>query len=85
MRRFEVRIFVYCDDILLIGEDKKEVWKASNFLEEYADKVMEQPLHEEVGMQVIYDDYFFVFVGYRFYMYRTHLRNRINVFFFCRM
>ena len=85
MRRFEVRIFVYCDDILLIGEDKKEVWKASNFLEEYADKVMEQPLHEEVGMQVIDDEDFCDFVGYRFYMNRTHLRKRMKGTFMCRM
>ena len=85
MRECDVRIFVYCDDILVIGEDKKEVWKASNIIERYANEVMEQPLHEEVGMQIIDNEHFCDFVGYRFYLNRTHLRKRMKGIFMRRM
>ena len=85
MRRYRVRVFAYCDDILIIGRDKKEVWKASNFIEKYANEVMGQPLHEKVGMQVIDDRHFCDFVGYRFYLKKTHLRRRMKGLFMRRM
>ena len=85
MRLFDVRIFMYCDDTLIIGRDKKEVWKANNYIEWYAKNVMEQPLHEEVGMQIIDDRHFCDFVGYRFYLNRVLLRKSMKEKFMRRM
>lgn len=78
MRRCKVRVFIYCDDILIIGRDKSEVWKANAILEEYASKEMEQRLHEEVGMEIIDEKNFCDFVGYRFYFGHTFLRKAMK-------
>ena len=85
MRKCKVRVFAYCDDILLIGRDKKQVWEASNCIQAYADKVMGQPLHEKVGMQIIDNNHFCDFVGYRFYLNRTLMRKRMKRIFMRRM
>lgn len=85
MARFDVRVFIYCDDILIVGRNKKEVWKASRFISEYGEKVMCQRLHENVGMQVIDRRCFCDFVGYRFYSHKTHLRKRMKGIFMRRM
>lgn len=81
MRRFKVHIEIYCDDIVILGTDKKEVWKASRFIDEYAEKVMMQPLHENVGMQIIDERHFLDFVGYRFYFNHTLLRKKMKIKF----
>lgn len=78
MARFKVRILIYCDDIVIISDDKREVWKASNFLDRYAKEVMQQPLHEEYGMQIIDEDHFLDFVGYRYYFGHTGLRKKMK-------
>ena len=81
MRRYKVRVEIYCDDIVILGTDKREVWKASNFLDDYAAKVMMQPLHEEYGMQIIDEDHFLDFVGYRFFFNHTLLRKKMKIKF----
>lgn len=78
MARFKVRVFIYCDDIALIGRDKREVWKAVNYVRDYAEKVMEQPLHENAGVQIIDSTHFLDMVGYRFYFGHTLLRKRMK-------
>ncbi len=78
MRRFKVRVFIYCDDIAIVGRDKKEVWKAVNYVKEYAEKVMEQPLHTNIGVQIIDENHFMDMVGYRFYFGHTLLRKRMK-------
>ncbi len=77
-RKFDVKVEIYCDDMVILGKNNKEVWKAINFILEYADEVMHQQLHDNIGMQIIDDTHFLDFVGYRFYFNHTMLRKRMK-------
>ena len=81
MRRFDVFVEIYCDDIVIMSKDKKQVWKAVRYVQEYAEKVLCQPLHENVGVQIIDETHFLDFVGYRFYINHTLLRKRMKIKF----
>lgn len=81
MRRYGVFLLIYCDDIVIMGLDKKEIWKAVNFVIEYASKVMCQPLHENIGMQVIDERHALDFVGYQFFIDHTLIRKRMKARF----
>lgn len=76
--RFRVRMLCYCDDMVIIGRYKREVWKAVNFVMDYARDVMRQPLHGNIGMQVIDENHYLDFVGYRFAFGHTTLRRRMK-------
>lgn len=76
--RFGVRVEVYCDDVVILGEAKKEVWKAVNFVREYAEREMKQRLHGGYSVQVIDGSHALDFVGYRFYFGHTLVRKRIK-------
>lgn len=78
MSHHKVHIFIYCDDIVVIGEDKREVWRAVNEIQDYARDVLRQPIHDNIGMQVIDERHFLDFVGYRFYFDHTLLRKRMK-------
>lgn len=78
MMLFDMFVEIYCDDIVIISRDKKQVWKAVNFTRKYADEVMCQPLHEGYGVQIIDNTHFLDFVGYKFYFNHTELRNRMK-------
>ncbi len=77
-RRYRVKVEIYCDDIVVLGTDKKEVWKAVNHIRSYAEDVMRQPLHGNYGMQVIDTFRCLDFVGFRFYFNHTLLRKRMK-------
>lgn len=85
MAEHDVRLFVYCDDIVVIGEDKREVWAAVNHVLRYAAEVLEQPVHGGYGMQIVDDRHFLDFVGYCFYRNRTLLRRKMKQKFARRM
>lgn len=78
MSSFDVFLEIYCDDIVIMSESKKEVWRAVNFIKAYASEVMCQPLHENIGVQVIESHHGLDFVGYVFYFYHTLLRKRMK-------
>lgn len=78
MARYDVFVEIYCDDIVIISTSKKEVWKAVNFIISYASDEMKQPLHENIGVQIIDSKNFLDFVGYRFYTDHTWLRKRMK-------
>ena len=75
---FNVRIEIYCDDIVIMSRDKKEVWKAVNFIQDYARNDMGQPIHENVGVQIIDETHGLDFVGYQFFFNHTLLRDRMK-------
>lgn len=75
---FGVKVEIYCDDVVVLGLDKKEVWRAVNFILSYARLKMHQPLHTGYGMQIIDPTHFLDFVGYRFYFDHTLLRKRMK-------
>lgn len=79
--RYRVKVEVYCDDVVILGLDKKEVWKAVGFILGYAREEMRQPLHDGYGVQIIDSEHFLDFVGYRFYFNHTLLRKRMKVKF----
>ena len=77
-RDFRVKVEIYCDDVVILGTDKVEVARANAFIEDYAGRVMRQPLHTEYGMQIIDGTHFLDFVGFRFYFNHTMLRKRMK-------
>lgn len=85
MRKCKVKVFIYCDDVLIIGVEKSEVWRANAIIERYAVEVYCQPLHDEVGMEIIDDEHFCDFVGYRFYFGHTFMRKGMREKFERRM
>lgn len=78
MSLYDVFLEIYCDDIVILSESKSAVWKAINHIIGYARDVMCQPLHENIGVQVIDDCHGLDFVGYVFYINHTCLRKRMK-------
>lgn len=76
--QFDVKVEIYCDDVVVMGTDKKEVWKAVHYIARYAEEEMHQPIHSGYGMQIIDETHFLDFVGYRFYFGHTLLRKRMK-------
>lgn len=75
---FKVKVEIYCDDVVVLGLDKKEVWKAVNYILRYANDRMRQDLHTDYSVQIIDEHHFLDFVGYRFYFGYTLLRKRMK-------
>lgn len=73
-----VKVEIYCDDMVILGTSKKQVWQASNRIFDYAARRMYQPLHTNIGMQIIDETHFLDYVGYRFYFNHTTLRKRMK-------
>lgn len=78
MARYDVYVEIYCDDIVIISTSKKEVWNAVSFIISYASDEMKQPLHKNIGVQVIDSRHGLDFVGYVFYINHTALRKRMK-------
>lgn len=78
MTLFDVWVEIYCDDLVICGLSKKEVWRAVNFVRKYAENVMEQPLHTNIGVQIIDKKHRLDFVGYQFFFHHTLLRKRMK-------
>lgn len=76
--KFDVKVEIYCDDVVVLGRDKKETWNAINFIMYYTHNMMHQELHSNIGMQIIDEAHFLDFVGYRFYFNHTMLRKRMK-------
>lgn len=74
----KVSIMVYCDDIVVMGTDKKEVWRVVNAIKDYANNVMHQPLHSNIGMQKVTEKRSLDFVGYQFFKNRILMRKRMK-------
>lgn len=81
MARYDVFLEIYCDDIVIMSRDKRQVWKAVNYVQVYAKDVFAQPLHDNVGVQIIDRTHFLDFVGYRFYIGRTWMRKSMKIRF----
>ena len=78
MALFNVYLEIYCDDIIILARSKKDVWRAVNFIKWYAENVMRQPLHQNIGVQIIDETHGLDFVGYVFYLHHTGLRKRMK-------
>ena len=76
-----VKMFRYCDNVLLIGDSPDALWKAISFIRDYTKNVLEQPLHENVGVQRLDDVHPVDYVGYLFYPDFTFVRKRLKYTF----
>ncbi len=77
----KVKVEIYCDDVVILGIDKKEVWAAVNHVREYAERIMNQALHTGYSVQIIDEHHALDFVGYQFFFGHTLLRKRNKVKF----
>lgn len=77
----KVKVEIYCDDVVILGIDKKEVWAAVNHVREYAERIMNQALHTGYSVQIIDEHHALDFVGYQFFFGHTLLRKRSKVKF----
>lgn len=80
----DVKVYRYCDNILLIGYSREAVWNAIGFIKNYAQNTLEQPLHESVGVQRLCQQHPIDFVGYKFYPDHTLIRTRTKTQFKCK-
>ena len=81
MAKYKVWVEIYCDDIVIFGNSPKEIWKAVNFVRDYAANVMGQPLHDNIGVQVIDKEHRLDYVGYQFFIENTLMRKRMKARF----
>lgn len=79
--KYKVNVEIYCDDVVILGTDKKEVWRAVNYVKCYADRIMNQALHTGYSVQIIDERHALDFVGYQFFFGHTLLRKRNKVKF----
>lgn len=77
-RQFAVKIEIYCDDIVVLGKRKKEVWEAVNYIKEYSAKNLHQSLHTGYNVQIIDHTHSLDYVGDCFYFNHTLLRKRMK-------
>lgn len=81
MMLFDVWVEIYCDDIVIMSRDKKQVWKAVNYIIGYAREDMRQEVHKGIGVQVIDERHMVDFVGYQFFFGHTFVRKKMKVKF----
>ena len=77
--KFKVKIEIYCDDIVILSEDKKKVWAAANYIHDYAQNILGQPIHENYSVQIIDEKHYLDFVGYQFFFNHILLRKRNKI------
>lgn len=70
----DIKLFVYCDNNLIIGTSPKAVWQAVNRIKEWADNILCQPIHGNIGVQRLDEVHPIDYCGYLFYPDHTLLR-----------
>lgn len=77
-KEFNVKVEIYCDDMVILGVSSKDVWEAVRFIANYAVETMHQNIHDNYSVQIINENHFLDFVGYKFYINHTLLRTRMK-------
>ena len=72
----KVKLFRYCDNLLMISPSKKSLEKALSYLSTYANNNLKQAIHTNYGIQTIDDRHPINFVGYKIYPMHTFVRNK---------
>lgn len=70
-----VKPFRYSDNILLIGYSVESVKNAINVIKYHAENDLEQPIHENIGIQKITNKNGILFIGRRFFKEYTKISN----------
>lgn len=73
-----IHLFRYCDDLLIVGFDTKELWQAVETVRRYAADVLHQPLHTNVNVEHVTNRTGIDFVGFVFYKDYTLIRKRMK-------
>lgn len=68
----------YCDNILIMGDSPEAVQNAIDFTKKYAKEDLQQPLHQNIGIQKLCQEHPIDFVGYKFYKDYTYIRNSMK-------
>ena len=78
----KIKMLRYCDNILLLSTDKKQLEKAIKTIFKWAYEIFCQPIHTNIGIQLLCENHPISFVGYKFYQNKTFVRNNIRKRFF---
>ena len=73
-----IKMYRYCDNILLIGTSPEVVWQAINLILDFAKNELDQPVHTNIGVQKLDDVHPIDFIGYKFYKTYTWIRDSIK-------
>lgn len=76
-----IHLFRYCDDLLIVGFDTKDVWDAVEQVRRYAEDVIHQPLHSNINVEHVTNTVGIDFVGYVFYKDYTLIRKKMKMRF----
>ena len=74
-----IKPFRYSDNILIIGFSPENVQKGIDLVTYYAKYVLEQPIHENIGIQKITKEHGILFIGRRFYNGYTKISNKTKI------
>lgn len=74
-----IKPFRYSDNILIIGFSPENVQKGIDLVIYYAKYVLEQPIHENIGIQKITKEHGILFIGRRFYNGYTKISNKTKI------
>ena len=77
-KKGRIHLYRYCDDLLIVGFDTKEVWQAVETVRRYAADVLRQPLHTNVNVEHVTNRTGIDFVGFVFYRDYTLIRKRMK-------
>ncbi len=69
-----IKVYRYCDNILLVGTSAKVVWDAINLIKNYAANILNQEIHHNIGVQKLDEVHPINFIGYLFYKDHTLVR-----------
>ena len=71
-----VKPFRYSDNILIIGFSPEDVQSGIDFVKRYSSEILDQPIHENIGIQEITDEHGILFIGRRFFKHHTKISNK---------
>lgn len=71
-----VKNFRYTDNILLIAFTPEQLIEATKVVEKYAYGILDQPIHENIGIQKLTDDKPIIYIGRKFFKNHTFVKNK---------
>lgn len=74
----DVKLFRYCDNLLLIGFSPAALWQAIKLVQAEANDNLEQPLHTNIGVQKLTNEHGIDYIGYKFFLDYTYIRKDIK-------
>lgn len=77
--KYGIKVFRYCDNILLLGTcSTKQMWQAVHAVLDYANDVLEQPMHQNLFVRPLSEKDGIDMVGYVQYTNRMRVRKTLK-------